>query len=59
MLRNSHYNSWCCSGSGTKDEDVVHIDGHYSSCDEFFENVVIIVWNVAGLFVRPKNMTEV
>src|SRR5882724_5666437 len=40
-VEDSHYNSMVLlPGLATKDEDVVHIDGHYSLVDEFFENVV-------------------
>ena len=40
-VKDSHYNFVVSlPGLATKDEDVIHIDGHYSLVDEFFENVV-------------------
>src|SRR5882724_7494421 len=40
-VKDSHYNFVVLLlGLAAKDEDVVHIDGHYSLVDEFFENVV-------------------
>ena len=40
-VEDSHYNSVVLLLSlAAKDEDVVHVDGHYSLIDQFFENVV-------------------
>jgi len=41
-----------------KDEDVIHVDGHYPLIDEFLKRSFIIVCNVAGLFVKLKNITR-
>jgi len=38
--------------------NIVHVDCHVAFIDEVFKMSLIIVWKVAGLLVRPKNMTR-
>jgi len=42
----------------TKDEDVVHVDDHDFLHRELSEDVIHHRLDVAGLLVRPKNMTR-
>ena len=37
-------------------QDIFHVNRHIAFIDEVLEDVV--VWKVAGLLVRPKNMTR-
>ena len=39
-------------------QDIVHIDHHVPFIDEVLEMSFIMVWKVAGLLVRLKNMTR-
>src|SRR5882724_7139441 len=58
MLR-THYNGMVLLlGLATKYEDVVHVNDYESLVYEFLEDVFIIIWNVPGLLVRPKNMNR-
>jgi len=43
----------------TEDEDVIHVDVHYALSMSSLKMSFIIVWKVAGLFVKLKNMTKV
>jgi len=37
-----------------KNEDVVHVDGHYPSLMSSLKMLFIIVWKVVGLFIRQR-----
>src|SRR5882724_8455862 len=41
-----------------ENRDVIHVDGHYPSSMSSLKMSFIIVWKVAGLFVKPKNITK-
>jgi len=41
-----------------EDEDVIQVDADYTLGDQILDISFIMVWKVAGLLVRPKNMTK-
>ena len=58
-VKDSHYDHMMLLFDlAAENEDVIHVNGHDSFVNELLENVVIIIWKVAGLFVSPKNMTR-
>ena len=42
----------------SEDEDIIEVDHHYTFRDEVFEDSVHHIWKVAGLLVKPKNITS-
>ena len=45
-------------GLAAKDEDAIHVNNHDLSSMSSWKISFIIIWNVARLLVRPKNMTR-